>query len=97
MTQIHCAIFKWKDGVTDAEVEHALQLVRDVKDRVPGIREIYCGTNTSKWSQGYTHAVVVIGDDQKAVDNYRSDDVHHEAAKLIDAMELDGIGVDYND
>ena len=97
MTQIHCALFKWKDGTTNAEIEHALQLVRDVKDRVPGIRGIYCGENTSKWSQGFTHAVVVIGEDQKAIDAYRADEVHEEAAKIIEAMELDGIGIDFSD
>jgi hypothetical protein len=63
---------------------------------VEGI-SIYCGENSSRWSQGFTHAVVVIGTDQQAIDNYRKDSVHEEAAKLIDAIELEGVGVDFQD
>ncbi|PCH92186.1 hypothetical protein COB80_00540 [Candidatus Kaiserbacteria bacterium] len=97
MTYIHVALFKWKIGTSDKEVRHSLDLVRDVRDRVNGISEIFCGENTSKWAQGYTHIVVVIGATQQAIDEYRSDEVHVEAAKLIEAMELDGIGVDFTD
>ncbi len=97
MTQIHVALFKWKEGTSGKEVEDALQMVRNVRERVPGIQMIFCGENTSKWSQGFTHAVVVIGDDQKALDEYRKDEVHERAARIIEAMELDGIGVDFDD
>ncbi len=97
MASIHVAIFKWKDMVTRDQVESALQLVRDVADRVPGIHSIYCGRNTSKWAQGFTDAVVVIGENQEAIDQYRADKIHVEAANLIDEMELDGIGVDFSD
>lgn len=97
MTHIHIAIFKWKNGVERRKVDEALQMVRDVAPRVPGIRAIYCGPNSSKFGQGYTDAVVVIGDSQAAIDQYRKDEVHEKAAKLIDAMELDGIGVDLSD
>jgi hypothetical protein len=97
MMQIHVALFKWKSGVTEQQVENALQLVRDVKDRVPGIHGIYCGQNTSRWGQGFTHAVVVLGANEAAIDGYRNDTVHQHAAKLIDSMEQDGIGVDFAD
>jgi hypothetical protein len=94
---IHVAIFKWKEGVSRIDVENALDMVRGVSKRVPGIQAIYCGPNTSRWSQGFTDAVVVLGESQAAIDAYRADELHTDAAKLIDAMELDGIGVDFFD
>lgn len=97
MAHIHVAIFKWKPGTTSQQIDSALEQVRTVAGRVPGLRGIWCGENSSKWSQGFTHAVVVLADSAEAIAAYRSDSVHEQAAKLIEAMELDGIGVDFND
>jgi len=97
MAHIHIAIFKWKESVTQAQIEDALAQVRQVADRVPGVRNIYCGKNTSRWAQGYTDGVVVIADDEQALDDYRKDEVHAKAAGIIEEMELDGIGVDFYD
>jgi hypothetical protein len=94
---IHIAIFKWKETASRMEIEKALDIIRSVSKRVEGIQSIYCGANTSKWGQGFTDAVVVIGESQSAIDAYRADQVHQEAAKLIESMELDGIGVDLDD
>lgn len=94
---VHIAIFKWKDGVQRTQVDDAFKKVRAVKDRVAGISGIYCGPNTSKWNLGFTDAVVVLGDSLAAIDAYRADPVHVEAAALIDAMELEGIGIDFCD
>lgn len=97
MTHVHIAIYKWKPGTEQADVEHALEMIRQVTQRVDGLRAIYCGPNTNKWAQGYTDGIVVIADSAEALQAYRSDAVHDEAAKIIEAMELDGIGVDFKD
>lgn len=94
---LHVAIFKWKDGVTTEQVDDALQMVRSVRSRVDGLVGIYCGQNDSKWSQGFSHAVVVVGKTAQAIADYRADEIHEVAAALIDKMELDGIGVDFSD
>ena len=94
---VHVAIFKWKEGVTAEQVDGALQMVRSVWSRIPGLTGLYCGQNSSKWSQGFTHAVVVLGETAQAIEDYRADEVHVKAAALIDKMELDGIGVDFSD
>jgi hypothetical protein len=58
---------------------------------------IFVGENTSKYSEGYTHAIVVLGEDQAALDAYRKDSLHEEAAHEIDAIEEVGVGVDFAD
>ncbi|MXP48228.1 hypothetical protein GRI43_12605 [Altererythrobacter luteolus] len=94
---VHVAIFKWKTGTTTEQINDALVLVKQVRSRVPDIVDILCGENTSKWGQGFSHAVVVLGRTEEAIAAYRADEVHKEAARVIDAMELDGIGVDFID
>jgi Stress responsive A/B Barrel Domain len=94
---IHIAIFKWKDGVLQEDVDAAMDDIRSVSSRVDGIHHIYCGKNTSKWNLGFTDAVVVIGETAQSIDDYRADAVHERAAKIIDSMELEGIGIDFSD
>lgn len=96
-TVVHVALFKWKEGTSRDDVEQALQLVRSVADRVEGVREIYCGKNTSRWGKDFTDAVVVIADSSEALEAYRVDPVHKQAAEAIDVIELDGIGIDFTD
>lgn len=94
---IHIAIFKWKDGFTRQDIARSMDKVRAVADRVPGIAAIYCGENTSQWNMGFTDAVVVLGTSSDAIDRYRTDALHVEAAAEIEAMELEGIGIDFED
>lgn len=97
MAHIHVAIFQWKDGVKTSEVDEALELVRGVSERVEGVNAIYCGKNTSRWGKNYTHMVVVVADSADALERYRGDEIHVKAARIIEGMELDGIGVDIAD
>ncbi|MGH9840368.1 MAG: Dabb family protein [Blastocatellia bacterium] len=96
---VHVAVFQWKPDVTRSQIEAALDLVRSVANRVPGIVGIYCGTNTSKWADQYMNSdvVVVVGKTAESIADYRADAVHVEAAKLIEAMEAGGIGLDFVD
>jgi len=97
MTTIHIAIFKWKPGTDEAKVDQALSLVRDLRRKVPDIIDIRCGKNYHRASQGFTHGVVVIGKNQAALKAYREHPDHTEVAPIIEAMELDGIGFDFDD
>lgn len=95
--QVHIAVFKWKDGTSEARVTAALAAVKALEGEVEGVHEIYVGENTSQWNQGFTHAVVVIGEDPAAIDAYRRHPDHVTVARDIEEMELDGIGIDFGD
>lgn len=96
---VHVAVFRWKAGVTRPQIDAALDLVRSVGHRVPDIVGIYCGTNTSKWAEQYmdSDVVVVIGRTARSIEEYRADDVHVKAARLIEEMETGGLGLDFVD
>ena len=93
---VHVALFQWKPGVTQEQVSSALEDVRALKSKVPGLHDILCGANYSKWNDGLTHAVVVLAETQEALDAYRRHPDHVVVGKLIDGMEHRGIGVDFD-
>lgn len=92
---IHIALYKWKPGITDEQILSALKDIEGLASKVEGIIDITTGLNTSKYSEGYTHVILVRGKDQKAIDDYRSHPDHQKAAEVIDNMEDSGIGVDF--
>jgi hypothetical protein len=92
---IHIALFAWKDDVSEETIEKSLADVRALKDKVKGIIDIHTGKNFSKWSEGYTHAVVVVARDQSVLDAYRNHPDHVLVAKKIEKMESKSLGVDF--
>jgi len=92
---IHIALFRWKEGVSEDEVSEALTLVHAIKDKVGGVQDIFVGKNFHSENKGYTHGVVVIAENQQALDEYRSHPDHKQIAEKIEQMEADGIGFDF--
>ena len=92
---IHIAIYRWRDDATEDGVRGALREVEALAEKVPGIVDISTGVNLSKFGEGYTHAILVRGDSQEAIDAYRAHPDHGVVAKRIEEMEAAGIGVDF--
>lgn len=92
---VHIALYKWKDSITQEQIDNALREIESLADKVPGIVEISTGLNTSKYGEGYSHVILVRGDNQKAIDDYRNHPRHIKVANIIDGMEDHGIGVDF--
>ncbi|HSX35904.1 MAG TPA: Dabb family protein [Patescibacteria group bacterium] len=92
---VHIALYKWKDGVTAGEIRQAMLEIEALASKIPGIVEISTAENASKYSEGYTHVILVRGESQAAIDAYRAHPDHSAAAQKIDVMEEHGIGVDF--
>lgn len=93
---IHIALYRWKPWVSGADIKRVLADVAALSTKVPGIVEISYGSNSSKYSEGYSHVVLVRGEDQQAIDAYRAHPDHVTVAQAIDEMEERGIGVDFS-
>ena|SRR5258708_32822782 len=92
---VHVALYKWKESVSQEQIDQALSEVESLAMKVPGIIEINTGINTSKYSKGYSHIILVRGENQASIDAYRNHPDHARVAKTIDTMEESGIGVDF--
>lgn len=93
---VHIAIYKWKAEAPIAEIEQAIDSLRGMADDVPGIRLITWGRNESKWAEGFTHAILIVGDDAAAIAQYREHPLHEPVADFIDKWEGFGVGVDFD-
>ncbi len=92
---VHIALYKWKPDVALEEVEQALAELESLATKVPGIVEISTAKNTSKYSEGYTHVILVRGNDQAAIDAYRAHPDHSKVADQLVTIEEHAIGVDF--
>lgn len=93
---IHIALYKWNEGITLEQISEALEEVEALASKVPGILDIVTGVNTSKYGEGYTHAILVRGENQTAIDAYRNHPDHAKVAAIIESIEDKGIGVDFS-
>lgn len=93
---IHITLYKWNESATQEQISQALKEVEALASKVPGILDIVTGENTSKYGEGYTHAILVRGENQAAIDAYRNHSDHAKVAAVIEAMEDKGIGVDFS-
>ncbi len=94
---VHIALFKWKKGVSKQKIEKSMEDIKKLKNKVDGLIDIVAGENFSKYSEGFTHAVVVLAKDRGALQAYRGHPLHIIVAKEIEKMEERGIGFDFED
>jgi hypothetical protein len=92
---IHIALFKWRKNISRKDILQIMDDVLSMKGKIKEIIDLSCGRNFSKWSKGYTHAVVVKVKDKKALDKYRKHPIHIPIAKRIEELEQDSIGIDF--
>ena len=93
----HIAIYKFKEDCTEEQINDALLEVKALKDKVSGLSDILVGKNYNKWNEGYTHAIVVLAENQEVLDTYRAHPDHAKVAKILDEIEDRGIGIDFED
>lgn len=92
---IHIALFKFKQKIPKEQVEKVIEQVRDFKEKIPQVVELYAGKNFSKHSQGFTHAIVIKFQSSEDLDAYRAHPDHKPIADKLEEMEEDSIGVDF--
>jgi len=93
---VHVALFAWKSDVEQSDVDRVMAEVALLQDKVPGVIEIFAGENQSKYSEDYSHVVMVRAQSQAAIDAYRAHPDHVKAAAEIDTYELKSVGVDFS-
>jgi len=91
----HIALYKFKPGVGNDEINNVLSEVEALKDKISGVLDINTGVNTSIYSEGYTYVILVTAQNSTAIDEYRSHPDHVVVAEKLSKMEDRGIGVDF--
>jgi quinol monooxygenase YgiN len=68
----HIALFKFKEGTAEEQVQKVLDELMELSENVPGIEDYVAGLNNSPegLNKGYTHGFVMTFTDTAARDAY---------------------------
>ncbi len=90
---IHIFGFRWKPGVTEGHKARAAEEILDFRDNIPGLIEVYIGSNVSPRGQGYSFVGLMQFTDRAAADAYSTHPAHLALLEwlvpLMDPVELD--------
>ena len=77
----HIALFKFRDGTTEEQIQKTFDELIELSENVPGIEDYVAGANNSPegLNKGYTHGFVMTFTDAVARDKYIS---HHEHERV---------------
>jgi hypothetical protein len=74
-TIIHVSLIQWKEGVSPAAKKQALDGVKDMAAKIPGIKNVWTKALRVQ-PEGYHDAFVIEFENQAAADRYAKDPVH---------------------
>ncbi len=74
-TIIHVSVIQWKDGVSAADKKQALDGVKDMAAKIPGMKNVWTKAIRVQ-PEGYHDAFVIEFENQAAADRYAKDPVH---------------------
>jgi hypothetical protein len=93
---VHVVLFRWNADAAPEAIEKAMQGLRDLRDRIPGVLDLTCGANFTDRGKGYTHGLVVRFTDRAALDGYGPHPAHQQVVvNLINPIRADVLALDY--
>jgi hypothetical protein len=91
----HIVLLKWKPGVSDEQVLDAFSHARHIPNEVPGVQRISIGRHYGESKHGFTHAISVHLDDERALENYMTHPARLQyLAQYLDPIEEERIEID---
>lgn len=93
----HVVTFEFKDEVSAARREQAIQDFLDLKDKIPQIKKFEGGEDisTEGLTRGFTHCFILTFDDEKARDIYIPHPAHLELANKNKPLMKNLIVIDF--
>lgn len=94
----HIVIFKYKEGVSDDQIQQLTDAFLELKDKIPGVVSIEHGVNDSpeELNLGFTHIYLVTFEDAKARDTYLPHPEHQKfVTEFVEKFVEDAFVVDY--
>jgi hypothetical protein len=70
MIILHVVLLLPRPEATEEELQHAMELARDLQRSIPGIIDVQAGANTNPNNQGYTYGIFLRFTDEDALKAY---------------------------
>ena len=92
----HIVLFKWKEDASATAIAKAIEALKGLKGKVPGIVELSCGENFSDRARGFHHGLVVRFKTRDELAAYMPHPTHQVVVQnLIKPIVQDILSVDY--
>lgn len=92
----HLVLFKLSPEATEEQKQQAIDGLKSLREKIPGILHLSAGRNFSDRSQGYEIGLTVQFVDRAALDVYIPHPAHRECVdRFITPIKTDVIVVDY--
>lgn len=95
MTLRHIALFRWQDGVDDAQVAEVERLLGALPGVVPELRSYTFGRDAGLSEGAFDFAVVADVDDEEGFAAYRDHPDHQAALAVIRPLLADRAALQY--
>ena len=93
----HIALFKFKEGTTEEQIQKSFDELIELSENVPGIEDYVAGANNSpeKFNKGYTHGFVMTFTDAAARDAYIPHPDHERVKTMVIPLIEDIVILDF--
>ncbi len=93
----HIALFKFKEGTTEDQVQKTFDDLIELSENVPGVEDYVAGANNSPegLNKGYTHGFVMTFTDATARDAYLPNPEHERVKTNVLPLIEDVIILDF--
>src|SRR5436853_5094762 len=92
----HIVLFKTTEEATPEQRHRAMEALKGLKEKIPGIVDLSVGLNFSPRNQGYDIGLVVRFADRAALETYLPHPAHRGCVdEFITPIKQDAIVVDY--
>ena len=81
----HFGVFKFKEGVTQAQIDECFDTLQNLVDNIPGILDLEHGPYQSDegLSDGFTHGFIMTFDSFESRDAYLPHPLHELAREIV--------------
>ena len=92
----HIVLFKWNEGVAPEAIEAAVEGLKALRFKIPGIIDLSIGANFSERNKGYDTGLVVRFENREALEAYGPHPEHQTVVQnLLSPIRSDVLAVDY--
>lgn len=77
----HVVMFRWADTATEEQKQAAIDQLGSLRERIPGVRELSCGTDVGVQPGNFDLALVAEFDDVAGYEHYRDHEAHQTVVK----------------
>src|SRR5262245_49514626 len=94
---LHVVSFKFKASASQAQIDQVVASFRDLKKKIPVVRQLEWGTNVSpeKHDKGFTHGFLLTFKNEKDRDTYLGHPDHEAFGKMVGPLLDDVFVLDY--